>query len=64
MRLHAFVRTGTFSETAVSLAMKLRVNARTARRVLDGYVESHEIERRTFERPIEPIYYRYTARAS
>ena len=64
VRLRAFVEgQAAFSETAVSLAVKLQVNARTARRVLDGYVKVHEVQRRTFEPRIEPVYYRYTPRA-
>jgi hypothetical protein len=54
----------TFSETASSLASKLRVDTQVVRQVLEEGVEAGEIQRRTFERGIEPIYYRYPTRGS
>jgi hypothetical protein len=53
-----------FSETATSLANKLGVDGKLTRRVLDELAESGELRRRNFERGIEPVYYRYEARAS
>lgn len=48
----------TLSETPVSLARKLSVDVRSARRVLDYLVGSGKLHRRVFH-DIEPIYYRY-----
>ena len=48
----------SLSETSVSLARKLDVDVRTARRVLDHLFERGQLHRRDFE-DIEPIYYRY-----
>lgn len=48
----------TLSETPVSLARKLSVDVRAARRVLDHLVGSGKLHRRAFQ-DIEPIYYRY-----
>ena len=60
-RLRSFIeRQPAFSETPASLAAKLGVKPRTARQVLDRYVQMHIVQRRTFERHIEPIYYRTT----
>jgi hypothetical protein len=64
-RLRNFVETEpALSETAASLSAKLGVNRRLARRVLDRYVEIGVVQRRTFGARIEPVYYRYSARAS
>lgn len=49
---------GTLSETSVSLARKLDVDVRTARRVLDHLFERGRLHRREFG-DIEPIYYRH-----
>jgi hypothetical protein len=53
----------TLSETSLSLAYKLRIDVRTARRILDKLVEEGELHRRAFE-DIEPVYYRNPRRAS
>jgi Fic family protein len=64
-RLRTFVETEpALSETAASLSAKLGVNSRTARRVLDRYAEIGVVQRRTFGGRIEPVYYRYSTRAS
>jgi hypothetical protein len=64
-RLRTFVEQEyAFSETAVSLSVKLGVNSETTRHVLDRYVEMRVVQRRTFERGIEPVYYRYKVLAS
>src|SRR5690349_17928052 len=49
----------SFSETAISLANKLDVNVRITRRVLADLAEAGDLERRTFEQKVEPIYYHY-----
>ena len=53
----------TLSETCLSLANKLRIDPRVARRILDNLVESGELHRRAFE-DIEPVYYRNPRKAS
>jgi len=53
----------TLSETCLSLSYKLGVEARLARRILDGLVETGELHRRSFD-DIEPIYYRNPRRAN
>jgi len=64
-RIHDFIdEHSALSETAVSLANKLNVDTRTARRVLDALVESGVLKRRAFEGHIEPIYFHYQAKAS
>jgi hypothetical protein len=52
----------TLSETCLSLASKLGVDARLARRILDNLVEAGELHRRSFE-DIEAIYYRNPGRS-
>jgi hypothetical protein len=64
IRLRSFLeKESTFSETAISLSAKLGLNSRKAREVLDRYVQMGAVQRRTFERGIEPVYYRYTVLA-
>jgi hypothetical protein len=46
------------SETPISLARKLKLDARLVRTVLDRLVEEGQLRRRTFE-DIEPIYYKF-----
>jgi hypothetical protein len=53
----------SFTDTAPSLAARLGVSVGTARRVLDESAEAGFLTRRRFERGIEPIYYRYAAKA-
>ena len=63
-RLRSFIEAEpSFSETAASLATKTRVSVRTARRVLDRYSEIGMVTRRSFHDGIEPVYYRFQARA-
>ena len=50
-------RQTTFSETALSLAYKLKIDPRAARRILDEQVEAGELHSRVFG-DIETIYYR------
>ena len=47
----------TLSETCLSLASKLQIDARVARRILDNLVEAGQLHRRAFD-DIEPVYYR------
>jgi len=54
----------SFSETAVSLSRQLYVSVQITRRVLDRLVEVKMLNRRSFEARIEPVYYRFLARAS
>ena len=64
-RLRAFLENEpALSETAASLSAKLGVDRRTARRVLDRYADIGVVQRQTFGPRIEPVYYRYGARAS
>jgi predicted ArsR family transcriptional regulator len=64
-RLRSFIEAVPgFSETAASLAAKLGVSPRTARQVLDRYVELQLVQRRSFERRIEPVYFRFPAMGS
>ncbi len=64
-RIRAYIASqSAFSETAVSLANKLHVDVRTARRVLEELTEAGELRRRTFERHIEPVYYRFRERGA
>ncbi|HZT06791.1 MAG TPA: hypothetical protein VFC51_07145 [Chloroflexota bacterium] len=51
----------TLSETSLSLAYKLGVDARVARRTLDELVKAGALHCRTFE-DIEPVYYRNPGR--
>jgi predicted ArsR family transcriptional regulator len=62
-RIRTFIeRQRTFSESAPSLANKLGVHPRIARRVLDRLVKTGLLKRQTFQRGIEPMYYRYPER--
>jgi predicted transcriptional regulator len=59
--IHTFLTEhGSFSETAASLAYKLKVDHRTVRQMLDELAEAGMLSRRTFEGKIEPVYYRYS----
>jgi hypothetical protein len=46
------------SETPISLARKLKLDAKFVRTVLDRLVEEGQLRRRAFE-DIEPIYYKF-----
>jgi hypothetical protein len=48
----------SMSETPISLARKLHLDARLVRAVLDRLVDEGKLRRRSFE-DIEPVYYRF-----
>ena len=58
--LDYFASQTAFSETPISLARKLHIDARLARIVLDRLVEEGSLHRRTFP-DIEPVYYRFNS---
>jgi ribosomal protein S25 len=53
----------TLSETSLSLANKLGIDSRVARRILEHMVEEGGLHRRAFD-DIEPVYYRNPRKAS
>jgi hypothetical protein len=62
-RIRAYiVSQAAISETAVSLANKLRVDVKAARRVLNTLAEVGWLTRRVYEPKTEPVYSRYPER--
>ena len=62
-RVRQFIASqGAMSETAVSLANKLRVSKNASRHVLEVLAKQDLLAVRSFERGIEPVYFSYRQR--
>jgi hypothetical protein len=63
LRIRSFIASqGAFSDTALSLANKLDVSVKTARRALEELAAAGELTRRVYDPHTEPVYFRYRSR--
>ena len=62
-RIRVFIASQhAFSDTAVSLAHKVGVSTKTARRVLEELTAAGELTRRDYDPHTEPVYFRFRSR--